>query len=349
MSELKQIKLLHICPSDRFTTYQRRLAFHELELEYDDVLTGDPMHDYFFFIRLFRAVLKKLGYYPERNDENKKTKKSVLKKNYDIIFIEKGLSIRPSTLKYIKKKLPHSRLISYSLDDMMNPGNSSRFYRKGLKYYDVIFTNKKYNVDELKALGARDVRYIRNAFSPIIHRPVNTTEEEKEYYGADVGFIGHSETERANLILKLAEKGIKIKIWGWGEDSKVSGIVHQNITNMNKIVYDDYAKVICTTKINLCFLRKINRDQETTRSIEIPACGGFMLAERTNEHLELFKEGKEAEFFESFDELYEKICYYLKNDAKRKNIAKDGLERCINSKYDYNNQLANIITLVLKK
>jgi spore maturation protein CgeB len=84
----------------------------------------------------------------------------------------------------------------------------------------------------------------------------------------------------------------------------------------------------------------------TTRSFEIPACGAFMLAERTKEHLELFKEEKEAEFFFSRKELVEKVHYYLEHPQKRKDIAAAGRKRCVNSGYSFQDRLKDILEKV---
>lgn len=108
---------------------------------------------------------------------------------------------------------------------------------------------------------------------------------------------------------------------------------------------DNYVKALQSFKISLCFLRKMNFDQQTTRSVEIPACGGFLMAERTNEHLSLFEENKEAVYFSSNKELLEKCKFYLKNDPERKQIIENGHKRCIQSGY------SNIDTIykILKK
>jgi spore maturation protein CgeB len=107
-----------------------------------------------------------------------------------------------------------------------------------------------------------------------------------------------------------------------------------------------YAQAISSAKVTLCFLRKINRDLHTSRSVEIPACGGFMLAERTVEHSSLFKEGEEAEFFSNKNELLDKVRYYLSNDKQRKLISNNGLIRARNSGYSYDDMVQRIINVI---
>lgn len=58
-----------------------------------------------------------------------------------------------------------------------------------------------------------------------------------------------------------------------------------------------------------------------------------MLAERTAEHLALFEEGHEAEFFGSDAELIDKCRRYLGDDAARTATARRGYERCLHSGY----------------
>ena len=87
----------------------------------------------------------------------------------------------------------------------------------------------------------------------------------------------------------------------------------------------------------------MNRDLQTTRSIEIPACGGFLLAERTDEHLRLLKEGVEAEYFASDAEMLEKVRYYLTHENERARIAAAGLRRCLTGGYSNADRLTSIL------
>ncbi len=276
---------------------------------------------------------------------NKKIKKCLENEKFDIIWIEKGLTIWPTTLKFIKKIAPSVKLISCSEDDMFAKHNRTLFYDWGLSYYDVVFTTKVYNLEELKLLGAKKTELFLDSYNKELHRPMELSEEDKERFSCDVSAIGAFEEDRAIKMLDLAKSGIKIVIWGNGWGSWVNK--HPNLIVKNEHLFkDDYTKVINATKINLCFLRKINRDEVTSRSVEIPACGGFMIAEKTKRHLEFFKDGEEAVFFESQDELYNLIEKYLADDSARKKIAEAGRQRCLKSGYDMETQLTEIINRI---
>ena len=130
----------------------------------------------------------------------------------------------------------------------------------------------------------------------------------------------------------------------WGAFWERFRVHHPNLrVERREVFQDEYAKVLCATKINLGFLRKMNRDQQTARSIEIPACGAFMLAERTDEHLGLFVEGVEAEFFADDTEMVEKVRHYLAHEEKRREIAAAGRQRCLTSGYSNQERLSKVL------
>jgi len=263
---------------------------------------------------------------------------------FDIAWIEKSTMLRPATLKYFKKKSVNTQIVSLSEDDMYALHNRSRYYEYSLNLYDIVFTTKLYNLDELKTLGAKDVRLFLDSYSSHLHRPLNRYRviKNKEI---DISFIGTYEKERADIILWLGLKGLKVIVYGNGWSSLVGK--SKNITIMNKaILSEEYVQVINNSKINLGFLRKINRDQVTSRSMEITGCGGFLLAERTSRHSYIFKEGVEAEFFSSKEELKKKIEYYLNNYDEIQKVSKNGRTRCLTSGYDMKSQINNILKYI---
>ena len=266
-----------------------------------------------------------------------------LNKNYiDTVWIENGITIFPNTLKLIKQKYPFIKLISLSEDDMFQKHNQSLWYLKGLRYYDLVFTTKEYNLKELKSLGAKETHLFLDSYDERYHKPIRLNKNDIKIYSNDVSAIGAYEKERALTLLYLAKNGIEISVWGNGwhqmkESHKLLKINHEFLYEKN------YSKAIIASKINLNFLRKVNRDEITSRSIEIPACGGFMLSERTDRHKKVFKEGIEVDYFDNNKELFNKIKYYLNNDKERKRIARNGNKKCINSELSMRSQLEKII------
>ncbi len=252
-----------------------------------------------------------------------------------IVWIDKGSMLRPQDLAAARLIRPEAIFVWFSEDDMFAVHNRTARFDQGLSLYDMVFTTKSYNADpaELPALGAKRVAFVFQAYDPAQHHPVPITAQDTAAVGGDIGFIGSFEQARAQSMFRLAQAGLSVRVWGNGWDR--CPYSHPNLRLEGRALVnhppDDLAcaRAVIATRINLGFLRKMNRDLHTSRSFEIPATGGFMLAERTVEHLALYQEGVEAEFFGSDDELIEKARRYLKDEQGRRRIAQAGHRRCI--------------------
>jgi hypothetical protein len=252
--------------------------------------------------------------------------------DWDAIWLEKALTVGARRMVALRKACPRALLVGFSPDDMHARHNQSVQFLEALPHYDAFLTTKSYNVEELLEAGCPRVLFVGNGYDPEAFRPAPVSDADRARLGGEVGFIGTHERERADMMVRLAARGIPVRVWGDGWD-RLRG-AHPNLVVEGRPLHGaDFAIACNAFKINLGFLRKLNRDQQTTRSIEVPACGGFMLAERTGEHTALFKEGVEAEFFSSFEELESKCRTYLADDASRHAIARAGRRRCIESGY----------------
>ena len=284
---------------------------------------------------LYRRGLNYLGYYSE--EVNREIMEKGRRGDFDLLWIEKGIYVTSETIEDIKRHNPQIKVLGYSPDYMAARHNNSRWFIEHSKHYDLFVTTKSYSVEWHKKVGCKRVFFQGNCFDPATHRPVKLNEAERKTLGGPIGFIGTYESARFQAMQFLSENGLSVKIYGSGWQ-KVEPVKGFSIMNRD-VVGVEYGKAICSFDINLCFLRKMNFDLQTQRSVEIPACGAFMLAERTPEHLGLFREGKEAEFFGNPEELLDKCRYYLKHSSLRRKIALAGRRRCLKSGYSYSKRL----------
>jgi hypothetical protein len=324
------------------TTAQRRVALESLGCTVECVDTGWRQKNPPLPKRAVRGVFRRLGYPRELRNENRDILNALGSYPADILWIDKGLTIHPETLRRAKRHLPGIVTVSFSADDMANPQNQSRYYLKCLPHYALVVPPKLQNKSELAALGALRVMQVDTGYDPATHRPIELTDKARAAFGADISFVGGYEQARADSLCRLASRGISVRVWGnrW---HLLQNRPENLVIEERPVFGDDYARVLCASKINLAFLRKINRDTQTTRTMEIPACGAFMLAERTDDHLRLFEEGAEAAFFASDEELLQKTEYYLDHDEERRSIARAGLQRCKSSGYSNSEQLAPVL------
>ncbi len=304
-----------------------------------------------FSVSLFYKIANKLfnlGFpvrLPDEFNLNIRIKGFVSKNFYDIVWIDKGITVNKSTLEYIKSISPATKIVGFSPDNMAERHNQSQNYLDSIHLYDFTFTTKSFIVSDLMKMGAKNVNFVQKMYESKFHHHMSLTEYELESLGGDIGFIGAWEKERCESILFLVENGLNVVVYGDGNWNMYKNL-YPNLKIKAGVFSEDYPKALQAFKITLCFLRKINNDQQTARTMEIPACGGFMLAERTNEHMSLFQEGKEADFFSSNQELLDKCNYYLANEKERLKIAKAGTLRCKISGYSNEDTIGKLIKII---
>lgn len=277
--------------------------------------------------------------------------RAVRSEPYDLLLVIKCLELLPGTLERVRREAPSLHIAWFSEDDMFAPHNRSRFFTASVPLYDTVVTLKSYNADpsELPSLGARRVLVDQQSFHRHRHRPVEVTPADRTRLGGAVGFIGTFEEARAVSMLRLAESGHPVRVWGnrwpaeWGRR-------HPNLRIEGRAVTgDDYPRAVCATDINLGFLRKLNRDLHTSRSVEIPACGALLVAERTHEHEALFRDREEAFFFSDDRELVEVVDALRREPALRSRVATAGRARCLRDGYDFHGRFAKLLPKLVER
>ncbi len=297
--------------------------------------------------RLFVRYRLPISFHERKlNDE---IRKQVQTRQYDVIWIDKGVFVEAKTLRFIKHVQNRCLIIGYSPDNMAERHNQSQVFLKSFPYYDYYITTKSYTVEILRRMGCKNILFVNNAYESTFHHPYQLTEKERERLGGKVGFIGAWEEERCRSILYLAKHSIPVRVWGGGKWLQYKNLF-PNLQIENQGLYsEDYNKALSAFDISLCFLRKMNHDLQTTRTMEIPACGSLLMAERTIEHEELFKDGEEAVFFSSDEELLELCRYYLSHEEERRQITEAGRKRCLASGYSNEETIKYVLMKIKTK
>lgn len=258
----------------------------------------------------------------------------------NLLFVVRGHWLNPGILHEIKRKTGCAAMFYHS-EDFLHPAYYSRELVEAIPVYDCVFTVIRSNVQEYQDLHAQRVEYLPFGYEPEVHRPMRLSESDRDHYESDVAFLGKWSSSREELLESLA-RAYQVAIWGYmWERVKPHSAVYPSIRG--PISPGEIAKVITGSKIMLNPLNDQGRMQHVMRTFEIPACGGFQLAKRTEEHLTFFEEDKEIVCFESLDELKAKISYYLMHDLERQKIAAAGHERVTKAHHSYLDRIAQVL------
>lgn len=267
-----------------------------------------------------------------------------LKYRPDVMLVAKGALVAPRTLRRIKKETG-AVLVNYATDDPWNSAASTRDLIDAIPCYDLYACTKRAIIPDVLAAGCPRAIFVPFGYKPSVHYPEQpTTAAERARFGSDVVFIGGCDADRVPYFEALVRglPDVRLHLYGgYWDRYRLLRRYHRGFA-----LGRDYRLAVGGAKIAVNLVRRANRDGHVMRTFEIPACGGFMLAERTEEHLEWFEEGREAAYFGSPEELVEKVQHYLPRDEERRRIAEAGRRKVTEGAHSYKARLADILEAV---
>tara|TARA_B100000963_G_C22630445_1_gene674673 strand:- start:2814 stop:3962 length:1149 start_codon:yes stop_codon:yes gene_type:complete len=298
---------------------------------YDPVLEsiireGKPMYVFYTKYKNFNNIV----------EVNEEILKKIKKHKIDIFL---SASYFPFNTHYLKniQKLCHTIRIDGDDDSLMK---SYSMYISN--FFDLNITTSPSAAKKFKKYGNASLAL------PIFYR---RKKKLKHRFKHDVSFVGilRGKNDRLDYINEIRKNQISLDVFG--PDTK-------------KLKYREVLNVFQKSKINLNF-SKLNNDMPIlnkhdkslksksgikSRLFEIMNCGGFVLTEYTKDLNYFFPEKKYLETFKNKKELISKIKFFLKNNSKRKMIAKNGklfFDKNFSEK-NYSSILINQITQKMK-
>lgn len=262
----------------------------------------------------------------------------------DLLFVDNGALVSPTLLRRIKRRF-NCPMVLFNHDDFMGPRDGIRFRQlhRALPLYDDVIVVRHPNVEEAYRAGARRVTRRFMTFDRVAHHLADVTDEERLRWNHDVAFVGTWMPGRCDFMLMLASQGLNVSIFGSGWQKSPRWAEVRTLWRGPALGGRDYALALALSKVSVGLLSKGNRDQHTTRSFEIPALGGVLCAERTDDHRAIFVEGCEALFWGDALECAV-VCKTLINDPQRRAaLALAGQQKVLQGSYSNDDLVASVL------
>ena len=257
----------------------------------------------------------------------------------DVVLVVQGYHVWARTLRHLRDQT-RATLVCYSTDNPLVPGRLRRNVFAAIPEYDVYASPRRSTLAALAARGCRMPVHVRFAYDPAVHfpeRPANAAA-----WASDVVFVGGWDFDRLRWFDPLSRDGdVDLRLYGRGwPDTPLRR--HAG----GEVFGQSFRHAMAGAKVAPCLVRASNDDGHSMRTFEIPACGAFMLAERTDEHLELFEDDVHAAYCTTPEELRDKARFYFANESARVRIANAAHQLVTGRGHTYGDRLDQMLRLV---
>lgn len=201
-------------------------------------------------------------------------------------------------------------------------------------------------LSELSAIGQPHALYLPLAALPEFHKPLTLSPEEQREYGSDIAFLGAGYPNRRLAFRPLAGRDFKI----WGSDWEGENLLARNIQRGgSRIGEEESVKIYNAARVNLNLHSSVSAKEPVShgdfvnpRTFELAAMGAFQLVDRRSLMEGLFAPDELATF-ESPEEFYRKIDYFLAHPEEREAYARRARERVL-AEHTYQQRMQTLLT-----
>jgi len=242
--------------------------------------------------------------------------------SYRWIIIFKGMQFSRDLLEECRRLAPCAKWININPDDPYNlaaRGASNSNVIKSLTFYDVYCIWSRLIADKLEIDGCKHVIYLPFGYDEIFHQPHPSMRASEH----SVSFIGTWDKEREKMLAQLVEYKVCIHGDRWHRSSGKFPL--RNSLSYLNVFGSDMSSIVTSSAISLNMLRPQNRTSHNMRTFEIPAMGGLMLTNRSEEQQDLFPENEACYMYGNLAELKSKMDYILANKTEADRVRARGM------------------------
>jgi spore maturation protein CgeB len=221
------------------------------------------------------------------------------------VLVFKGMEIYPKTIQWIKSR--GIQVVNYNPDSpfiFSGRGSGNKNISNSIALFDCYITYDKTIYEELENRGINSV-IVPFGFDS---SGFNYKDLEEKDEVLKLCFLGNADKFRIDFLEQLAQKGLKIDVFG---ENWSSFNLHKNISTFGPKYGAEFWWTLQKYAIQLNLLRPHNLFSHNMRSFDILGAGGIMLAPRTPDHQTYFTEFFEVFLFSDLNEALQHIQFIL--------------------------------------
>jgi hypothetical protein len=294
--------------------------------------------------KLVAAFAVRFGFSFFRGFVERYVKKSIPGENFDIAWVNCCPELPPSVYTLLRSR--GMRVVNYNNDDPFGGRDGRKWscYVRSLSLQDLTVVVRDVNVAEAYARGAKKVLRVFMSYDPVAHAPIDASSFDKSAWASEVSFIGTWMPERGPFLVDLVKQGVPLTIRGSRWPNAPEWEFLKPYWRGKEVHGKDYVAAIQGSKVCVGLLSKGNRDLHTQRSLEVPYIrGGVLCAERTTEHLSMYKDGEDVLMWSDAKECATLCKHALESEGFRRELVMNAHNKLMRLRLSNDDVVADIL------